>query len=325
MKIILPSLLIIGLAGGLVQAQTGGNSTDPRFELPVDPATASLSSADRTASGGDLLAQRVAAALAQHKSISARVRYRVDLVGHQLVGEGIYLQLGSGEGQQIRLELKTVVGERLAVFQQVCDGRFLWQYQDSAEKPAAEAAQKPQVTRVDIHRVRQALANHAPGQRQLLPASTELAFGGLPKLVDGLKQSFTFSRVEADQLGSLPIWIATGNWRPEVLTPVSKELADEASTGQPLDLRKLPAQMPEVVRFCVGQDDLFPYRIEYLRRASKLGRAGEGGVLQPIVTVEFYEVRLNSPISPTNFVYQPGNADALDTTQSFMKSLGLKQ
>jgi hypothetical protein len=237
------------------------------------------------------------------------------------VGEGIYLQQGTGDNLQLRLELKTVVGDRVTVFQQVCDGRFLWQYEDTPEKPSAEATQKPQITRIDVFRARQALAKQTTdhGSRQILPVTAELAFGGLPKLVDGFKKSFIFSRVEADRLDAMPVWVATGAWRPEAVAGLSKDLADQAAAGQPFDLRKLPPQLPEVVRLCVGQDDLFPYRIEYLRRAAKQGRGGEGGELLPIVTVEFYEVRLNSPIAPANFVYQPGNADVLDTTQSFVK------
>ena len=46
----------------------------------------------------------------------------------------------------------------------------------------------------------------------------------------------------------------------------------------------------------------------------------------PIVIVEFCDVRLNVPIDPLQFEYRPGNeVDVVDTTQNFMKTLGLKQ
>jgi hypothetical protein len=325
MKIILPSLLIIGLtAGGDALGQAGIAAVDRQFQLPADPATAPLSSS-QAAAGGDLMILQAADRLAKCRSISARVRYRVELFGHELVGEGIYVQQGTGAGQQLRLELKTLIGERVAVFLQVCDGKYLWQYQDSEAKQS-DAAQKPQVTRVDLHRVRQAIASNAAEQlnRPTISPATDLAFGGLPKLLDGLKHSFTFRQVEADRLDQLPAWVTTGTWRPETLAVVSKELSDQAAAGQPLDVRRLPLQMPESVRVFVGQDDLFPYRIEYLRRIAKSDRAGEASAPQPIVTVEFYEVSKDTPIAPGYFNYQPGNADVLDTTQTFMKTLGLK-
>ncbi len=104
----------------------------------------------------------------------------------------------------------------------------------------------------------------------------QLAFGGLPKLLDGLQRSFRFNRVEAGRLDTLPVWIAAGSWSPEGIAFVSKELADQAAHEQPLNLKLLPPQLPEQVWLYTGQDDLFPYRIEYRRRAGQ-GRAGEAG------------------------------------------------
>jgi hypothetical protein len=88
-------------------------------------------------------------------------------------------------------------------------------------------------------------------------------------------------------------------------------------------LKLLPSQLPEQVWIYVGQDDLFPYRIEYRRRSGSQVRGGAGGTsdVPPMVTVEFYEVRLNSPISQHEFDYQPGSADILDSTPSFLKEL----
>ncbi len=323
MKTIFPSLLIIGVAAGLARAQVQSGGQDARFQLPVDPMKAPLAPGVGQASGGDLLMQQVGAVMARHQSVSGRVRYRVDLFGHQLVGEGQYLQQGQGDDLKLSLGLKTVVGERIVLFQQTCDAKYLWQYQDWGDRPVGEPAQKLQITRIDVVRVRQAIANHAiqPIAPSANGAASDLMFGGLSKLIEGLKRSFTYSRVDADHLDALPVWVATGSWRPEALTGISKELADQAANGQPLDLRKLPAQVPESIRAWIGQEDFFPYRIEYLRRATKPGRAGEGGELLPIVTVEFYELQMDlpMPIDSTNFVCQPGSADVLDATQSFIK------
>src|SRR5690349_12814213 len=110
MKIILPSLIIAAISASFAVAQTSlpasaqGNAGAPNgtsalqpgasadFRLPDDP---SAPKNPVPADGGELLMRRVHNSLAQISSISARVRYRVELFGHQLVGEGIYLQQDS--------------------------------------------------------------------------------------------------------------------------------------------------------------------------------------------------------------------------------------
>ena len=91
------------------------------------------------------------------------------------------------------------------------------------------------MTRVDIRRVLLAMEQD---QRAVRPdAAGQLALGGLPKLMGGLRRSFRFTRAEAGKLGSLPVWIATGSWRPEALAVFAKDLADQAAKGRPLNLK----------------------------------------------------------------------------------------
>jgi outer membrane lipoprotein-sorting protein len=279
--------------------------------------------------GAEMFIGRVAAATNQLQSVQARIRYRANLFGTQNVGAGLYLQQGIGEDRKFRLELKTAIGEqKLLTFQQVCDGKFLWQYRDSFNKqgpdklapakPGDDAADRPTITRIDLVKVRQTLQDS--DRKFTSNALGQLAFGGLPKLLDGLQKSFRFNRVEAGHLDTLPVWTAVGSWSPEGIAFLSKDLADQAAHDQPLNLKLLPPQLPEQVWLYVGQDDLFPYRIEYRRRTGQ-GRGGETGQgeMVPIVTVEFYEVRLNAPINPHEFDYQPGNADIVDNTASYIK------
>jgi hypothetical protein len=338
MKIILPSLLIglfsasFALAQGPAAPPASAPSSavapvEPRvaarqspagFQLPDDPSTPVQA---EPADGGELLMRRVHGLLASTASISSRVRYRVDLFGHQLVGEGIYLQQGAGDKQLNRLELKTLVGQHVEVVQMVGDGKYLWQYQDSGIPPT-DPTVKPQVARIDLARVRLALHHPQAFHGRMLTA--DLALAGLERLIEGLAASYHFERIEAGKLDTLPVWIATGTWRPETLVSVSKDLADQATNGQPLDLKKLPPQMPEEVQLFIGQEDMFPYRIEYRRRPQKQGKGEAIGDMAPILIVEFYEVRLNETIGPQNFVYQPGNAEIADATANFIKSMGVR-
>jgi outer membrane lipoprotein-sorting protein len=255
----------------------------------------------------------------------ARIRYQAEMFGNHLVGKGSYLQQGQGLERKMRLELETPIGDQNLVLEQICDGQFLWQYQPPIARNKQAAPERPTVTRIDIRRVLAAIEQdkHATGPN----VASQLALGGLPKLMEGVRQSFRFNRAEAGKLGELPVWIATGSWRPEALAVFAKDLADQAANGRPLNLKRLPQQLPEEISVYFGQDDLFPYRIEYRRRTAQQGRGGESdGEMLPIVIVEFCDVRLNVPIDPLQFEYRPGNeVDVVDATQNFMKTLGLKQ
>jgi hypothetical protein len=316
MKVTFPSFAVFALVAAIACGQT-----DPRA-ASMAANTAGSSAVAQPPDGAELFIERMLAAANQLQSVQARIRYRANLFGQQIIGAGLYLQQGHGDNQQFRLELKTAVGQQLSTFQQVCDGKYLWQYRDTFNKPNPDKsadAQRPTITRVDLLKVRQSLEDGQPKHR--VEPIGQLALGGLPKLLDGLQHSFRFTRVEAGQLDTLPAWIAVGSWRAEALAPISKELADQVAHEKPLNLKVLPPQLPEQVWLYVGQDDFFPYRIEFRRRADAKGRGAANVEMLPIVTCEFYEVRLNAAINPHEFDYQPGDADILDTTSNVVKEL----
>ncbi len=272
-----------------------------------------------------MLFDQATAALAQHRSVMARIRYQAEMFGNHLVGKGSYLQLGQGLERKMRLELETPIGDQSLVLEQICDGQFLWQYQPPIARNKQTAPERPTVTRIDIRRV---LAAAQQDKRDVRADFIgQLSLGGLPKLMEGLRQSFRFNRAEAGKLGDVRVWIATASWRPEALAVFAKDLADQAAKGRPLNLKRLPQQLPEEIVVYFGRDDLFPYRIEYRRRTAQQGRGAESdGEMLPIVVVEFCDVRLNVQIDPQQFEYRPGNeVDVVDATQNFMKTLGLKQ
>ena len=254
------------------------------------------------------------AGLDADSSIAARVRLHADMFGNQMIGAGVYLQQGTGEGRETRLELKLPVGDRLATYQQICDGKYLWQLNDVNDKP--------QLTRIDVEHVKQASADGL--MKRPSDSLAALLQGGLPKFVQNLRRSFAFVHAEAGQLDTLPVWIVQGVWRPEALAPIAPELAKQAAEGRALDLNKLPAQMPEQVLLYLGQDDYFPYRIEYRRRPTKPGKNGAAASssMSPILIIELYEVRLNGAIDPQQFVYQPSGIDMVDATEQTEKGLG---
>lgn len=367
MKIIFPSFALFAATAAIACAQTdprapampngappaatssaenGGTGSVPAMSNGMQQSGAPASTANQPApgpaaaststDGAEIFMQRVDTASDQLKSVQARIRYRANLFGVQNTGTGVYLQQGSGEQRQFRLELKTAIGQpgngqKLLIFQQVCDGKFLWQYRDSFDnspasgpntnKQADNSPDRPTISRVDLVKVRQTLQDSE--RKPSLASISQLTIGGLPKLIDGLQKAFRFNRVEAGQLENFPVWLAVGLWRPEALEPLSKELAQQAAADRPLNLKLLPPQLPEQVWMYVGQDDLFPYRMEFRRRPDRQGRGGanDSSDMQVVVTVEFYEVRLNEAINPREFDYQPSSADIIDMTAAFLKDL----
>ena len=73
----------------------------------------------------------------------------------------------------------------------------------------------------------------------------------------------------------------------------------------------------------LGHDDLFPYRMEYLREAPSADRADERTIAGTMATLEFFEVRLGGPIPPQRFVFQPGNRTVVNGTEAYLKQLGI--
>src|SRR5262249_9781544 len=121
----------------------------------------------------------------------------------------------------------------------------------------------------------------------------------------------------------LRVWNTTGSWRPEALRAISPGLANNAARGKAVNVNKLAPQAPDEVAIYAGQDDLFPYRIEFRRRVGKQGRGADAGPEEvvPIMQLVLFEVRLNAPIDREQFLY---DHNAEDITGSVIKSLSGK-
>ena len=103
------------------------------------------------------------------------------------------------------------------------------------------------------------------------------------------------------------------------LLPKQKEAIEQ---GKAVDLARLPEHLPDRVALLLGEDDLFPYGIEYCRTVAK-GKSLVLGQPRPLVTMELFEVGFDVPIDPQQFVYNPGSIEVPDHTERFLQSLGL--
>jgi len=127
------------------------------------------------------------------------------------------------------------------------------------------------------------------------------------------------------------VWVVDGQWRPERLATVVPEQRGTIEAGRTIELKKLPAHLPEHVLLYVGQTDLIPYRIEYLRRGRIEQQSRAGGAAARLSRDGHDRVLRHShecADRPTEFVYQPSGLTqskglkVIDATDAYLKSLG---
>ncbi len=254
---------------------------------------------------GDELMERVVRQIGEHDSISAQIRHRTDLFGQKLFGSGAYYQRRAEQGVQVRFSLSVRSGERMVSLLHVCDGRFLWMHDNLGAAPS--------LVRVDLLRVRSAVGDGgAP-----MPV---LSGGGLPQLLASLRRHFVVSRPQPIVFKKVPVWALACRWNPQQLaTSVGRpDLVDEQGN---LRLKQLPEQIPDQVFLLIGQDDLFPYHIDFRRSITDEGLSvlsGQREDSRSIVTMELFEVQLGVPLDPLLFVYKPGSTEVDDQTDEFV-------
>jgi hypothetical protein len=253
------------------------------------------------------------AELERHETISARLRFRVDVMGERLTGSGNYLQ-GPWQYRLLRLEANVQAGDQLCGLQQVCDGQRLW--------TRRQVFDNPQLSYIEIAPVLAALAKAPAADATTL--TSDLGLGGLPRLLRSLERSFDFTGVEEGMRGTLPMLLLRGQWKPEMLARLLPDQAQAIQAGQAANVTLLPAQVPDQVALYLGRDDLFPYCVEYLRteRAIPQGREAQFvGQARPLLVLELFEVRLNPTLDSLQFVFNPGDLKARDATDDYLKAL----
>jgi hypothetical protein len=252
------------------------------------------------------------------QSVSATIRYEANLFDKQLVGSGSYLEQRHDGQRLFRLQLRTQIGDQQSSLLQVCDGRFLWIYR--------KLPSETNLGRIDVARATRAIQEAAspPGQAgtALLPG-----LGGLPKLLGGLDASFDFTVVEQGRWGrpKQPVWRLEGQWKQPQLVRLLPSQKEAILRGEPANLAKLPEHVPDRVVLLLGQDDLFPYRIEYCRTRPEKSDQPDAPTSRPLVTMDLFEVSINVPIDPGQFVYPAGKDQPVDETEGFLQTLGVRR
>ena len=242
-----------------------------------------------------------------HITVESQMRVRTHLMGQLLVGSGEYAQLRSSQGLLLRLELAIQAGGQATSIKQVCDGRHMWVHRRVGDTES--------LRHIDLLRVKRAIAASPVGIGLEHPLGT-LALGGLPKLLACLADHFDFDRapLRRAQLSHVPVWIATGVWKPEKLASV----APNAVNGGQIVLEELRGHLPHQVEIQLGQSDLFPYKLTYQRWETKDGHPQ----LVPAVTTEFFEVTLGGELDARQFIYhRPSNILVTDDTDLYLRNV----
>lgn len=299
--------------------------------IPVDPS-------------GDHQLLLAIARLEQRASVTARIQHQAHVGGLRLDGKGEYLQQGRGTNRHVRWLLESQHGGVRASLLQTTDGRFLW--------TDRHIATGRNIERVDLWQLRRMSKlitdENADGpSTESAPFAPQLAgsFGGLPTLLESLRTHFEFTAPGAFRapenlgLGSQPVLGLIGRWRPESLATVMADLTgiDEQQLTpatmterleQQLSLGSLPKQLPLNVMVLLGQQDLYPYLIEY-RSADDLLASNELPAQslfqlsrEPLARLEFHDVVFDREISTVEFIYEPPVEPAwYDGTDSYVERM----
>jgi hypothetical protein len=245
--------------------------------------------------------------LALYETLSAKIRFHSNLIGHSLGGTGQYLQSGHAP-IRLRMELKMSVGDDVCTLQQVCDGNALW-----IRRTLPGSVRLGQVDVARVIAARQARLTAAPPGPGA--PTKELAIGGLPMLIDGVRRTFDLQTVQSATVGKVSAYKISGMLNAPMLAQLLPEQKPPAVLGQPPNLKTLPVQAPTHVELYIGVDDLFPYKLDFKRIVDGKTSLEDADLMY---SVEFYDVQRNIALDPVQFVFQPGETPPVDDTDVFI-------
>lgn len=253
------------------------------------------------------LLARAGSALSRRKSVAANLSQTIRLYGQELIARGSYLQ-GPTASRWLSLDLKIKTEPTDAFVQQRCDGQSLWTLRTVDGLPT--------LTKVDVPRVAERRATQSG-----MPMPT-VGVGGLAELLLGLERCFEYDAVHEAKLTrgpeTLQVYALSGRWRPAMLVHWLPDQRTAIESGQPADLSKLPPMLPDRVFVLLGRDDLFLYRVEYVRETAGRKSRTDGG---PFVSLNLDQVEFDQPVDASQFVFERGAVPAADATEVYLSRL----
>lgn len=272
---------------------------------------------DADVSDGNALVAAAVESLLQHPNIEAKIRQRATILGQLMAGAGLYTQTRHQDQLLVRFEFQLQVGEKSLSVLQVNDGSNLWIRRDVGNVQSQSL--------VNLRRLRDALSQRSAGG-EVPPRldAGQLAVGGLAQLLKSLSDQFQFGPAKGTEVSGIPMWELSGEWKPERLLQLIPNDPSRLE-GQLLNPSELPAHMPTIVKLTLGRDrnfPLFPYRVEF-GRLEEIPNANAGAtpVVRPLVTMELFEVRRRTDLTPDLFKFPVGDQNVEDQTDQYLKKL----
>jgi hypothetical protein len=327
----LTTVVVLLIAALLGLPHIGGDDSIPTPDIAGKAMTTSEQSVANSHGSaqipvGNRLIVQAAVQLERRRSVTARLNHQFFRNGQKVSGRGGYWQQGSGEDLRVRLELH--ISDQDASLLQVSNSPFLWL---DRRLPTGRT-----VTRVDLRQLRAdpilaaaSFDDIHPGEASWASAHSELTAqcGGLPRLLSGLGESFSFMPPQAMRLKpsadspplSIPFFAVVGHWKQEKLAALLENCGTEAVT--------VPDRLPQEVLVLFGQTDLFPYRIEY--RGLETPQLPTPNATpapyqlssNPMVVLELSDVAFDVPIAAGQFDYNSREVDWVDQTAAVLERL----
>jgi hypothetical protein len=258
------------------------------------------------------MVRRAALELADCPALEIRFRQRARAFDQEVVGSGVYLQKHADQGLQQRLEIKLQVADRLSTILQVSDGRLLWLRREGPDGVS--------LGRIDLQELHAGVSESGSNQFSTMSAGL-LDPGGLPRLLAGLEENFSFDTPVAARLASTPVWTVRGQWSPRALANLFPGDRERILAGELPDPSRLPRQMPTSVRLVLRQADLLPLRIDFGHPPSGAQENGEEPE-RARLEMEFYGLRRLESLDERLFEYEPGDQPVEDLTYRYRQRLG---
>lgn len=208
--------------------------------------------------------------LREYKGLKAGIVESINIGSKPFKATGTYLQ---GAGDKVSVEFKFAKGETLSgSMKQVCDGQILWTRFD--------VGKESQITRQDIEKIRAAFKGQPRIPDYRLAA--DIGFGGLKGLLSSLQDTMDFSAARKEthpvikdgKSTKAEMIVLRGKWNQTMREVL---LGDNAKQKDAL----FPTYVPELAWIYLDSENLFPYRIMYLKKEFPLNKA------RAMVTLEF--------------------------------------
>jgi outer membrane lipoprotein-sorting protein len=258
-------------------------------------------------------------AIAELKTVSADLTQEVDMLDQRFEINGRYRK---GPEHRVYLYLKVsglpdTGGEAL----QVCDGQFLWDYQQVLETKSYRKIEVAQV----FEKLKSPELDDAFRQQVI----SSLGFTGPDELLAGLRKAVRFDQKGSETIDGQEFWVLRGEWK-------SREGLNGPNQPPLPATAPLPAYVPSLVIVHLGKQDNWPYRVRLVGRRPSVvedtrkrgpdGRPiGAASTIQQIkptaIKLVYSNVKLNTDLTDEFVFTAPAGARVDDSTQAVISML----